>query len=47
MNVGYEDKDLKSYTEPEQDFNDPKRIGQTNAHAHITPANHQYVVHCV
>ncbi|XP_045904345.1 serine/threonine-protein kinase MARK1-like isoform X5 [Micropterus dolomieu] len=26
MNVGYEDKDLKSYTEPEQDFNDPKRI---------------------
>ncbi|XP_070778558.1 serine/threonine-protein kinase MARK1 [Enoplosus armatus] len=26
MNVGYEDKDLKSYTEPEQDFNDLKRI---------------------
>ncbi|XP_044045275.1 serine/threonine-protein kinase MARK1 isoform X2 [Siniperca chuatsi] len=26
MNVGYEDKDLKSYAEPEQDFNDLKRI---------------------
>ncbi|KAM9363290.1 serine/threonine-protein kinase MARK1 [Symphorus nematophorus] len=26
MNIGYEDKELKSYSEPEQDFNDPKRI---------------------
>ncbi|XP_051237238.1 serine/threonine-protein kinase MARK1 isoform X1 [Dicentrarchus labrax] len=26
MNVGYEDKELKSYNEPEQDFNDVKRI---------------------
>ncbi|KAI3352669.1 hypothetical protein L3Q82_020144 [Scortum barcoo] len=26
MNVGYEDKELKSYSEPEQDFNDLKRI---------------------
>uniref|UniRef100_A0A671TYD2 non-specific serine/threonine protein kinase n=1 Tax=Sparus aurata TaxID=8175 RepID=A0A671TYD2_SPAAU len=26
MNVGYEEKELKSYNEPEQDFNDLKRI---------------------
>ncbi|XP_070830326.1 serine/threonine-protein kinase MARK1 isoform X2 [Chaetodon trifascialis] len=26
MNVGYDDKELKSYSEPEQDFSDPKRI---------------------
>ncbi|TMS23435.1 Serine/threonine-protein kinase MARK1, partial [Larimichthys crocea] len=26
MNAGYEDKELKSYNEPEQDFNDLKRI---------------------
>ncbi|XP_041642348.1 serine/threonine-protein kinase MARK1-like [Cheilinus undulatus] len=26
MNVGYEEKELKSYIEPEQDFNDLKRI---------------------
>lgn len=28
MNVGYENKELESYKEPEQDFNDLKRIGQ-------------------
>ena len=34
MNVGYEEKELKSYNEPEQDFNDLKRIGQTHTHTH-------------
>lgn len=34
MNVGYEDKDLEPYKEPEQDFNDLKRIGQTHTHTH-------------
>jgi len=28
MNAGYEEEELKPYTEPEQDFNDLKRIGQ-------------------
>lgn len=27
MNIGYEDDELKPYTEPEPDINDPKRIG--------------------
>lgn len=30
MNVAYEDKELEPYKEPEQDFNDLKRIGQTH-----------------
>lgn len=34
MNVAYEDKELEPYKEPEQDFNDLKRIGQT----HCPPA---------
>lgn len=29
MNVAYEDKEMEPYKEPEQDFNDLKRIGQT------------------
>lgn len=30
MNVGYEGRELESYKEPEQDFSDLKRIGQTH-----------------
>lgn len=29
MNVGHEEEELKPYTEPEPDFNDTKRIGET------------------
>lgn len=29
MNVGYENKELESFKEPEQDFKDLKRIGQS------------------
>lgn len=40
MNVGYEDKELESYKEPEQDFNDLKRIGQTHTCAHTLSHTH-------
>lgn len=29
MNMGYEDDELKPYTEPVADLKDPKRIGKT------------------
>lgn len=29
MNVGYEEEEIKPYLEPEPDFSDTKRIGQT------------------
>lgn len=29
MNIGYEEDELKPYTEPEPDFNDQNRIGNT------------------
>lgn len=29
MNVGHEEEELKPYTEPEPDFNDTKRIGNS------------------
>jgi len=35
MNVGYDEKELKTYNELEQDFNDVKRIGQTHTHTHL------------
>lgn len=44
MNVGYEDKDLEPYKEPEQDFNDLKRIGQTHTHALLSAWSEQLSV---
>lgn len=38
MNVGYDEKELKTYNEPEQDFNDLKRIGNT----HTTILSHKH-----
>jgi len=29
MNMGYEDDELKPFSEPEPDFNDPRRIGKS------------------
>lgn len=46
MNVGYEDKELKSYNEPEQDFSDLKRIGQTLTHTHTHIQLRLHVVTC-
>lgn len=42
MNVGYEDKELESYKEPEQDFNDLKRIGQTDTHTYMQTHKNTY-----
>lgn len=41
MNVGYEDKELESYKEPEQDFSDLKRIGQTDTHTYTHAHAHK------
>lgn len=36
MNMGYEDDELKPYLEPEPDYKDHKRIGES-ASMYITP----------
>lgn len=33
MNNGYEGNELKPFSEPEQDFNDLRRIGQKHTHS--------------
>ena len=37
MNIGYEDEELKPFIEPEADFNDPVRIGNSSVWmVHVT-----------
>lgn len=45
MNVGYEDDELKPYLEPEPDYRDHKRIGES-ASMYITLTTYRVYVRC-
>lgn len=45
MNMGYEDDELKPYLEPEPDYRDHKRIGES-ASMYITLTTYRLYVKC-
>lgn len=45
MNMGYEDDELKPYLEPEPDYRDHKRIGESTS-MYITLTTYRFYVYC-
>lgn len=45
MNMGFEEEELKPYLEPEPDYRDHKRIGES-ASMYITLTTYRFYVQC-
>lgn len=42
INIGYEGEELKPYTEPEEDFGDTKRIGESRGKQGCGPQTREW-----